>query len=157
MRIIGLGNPYRGDDGVGPLIAQRIKRKEISGIEVLDWIMDAVALLDMWKDTDELILVDAAHCHHEPGTIHRFEPNTDILPSSLFPLSTHGFCLNDAIRLGKELDRMPPYFVIYAIDGCEFGMNEALTPAVRKAAFEVEKKILLDIQSRGAGIQALQD
>ncbi len=156
MKIIGLGNLYCGDDAVGPLIAERINRKGIPGIDVLNWITDPVGLLDVWNNSDQFILIDAAHCDHEPGTIHRFEPGKEQLPSYLFPLSTHGFSLNDAINLLQELDRLPEYFVVYAIDGHQFGLNEPLTPAVSKAALTVEKKILSDIRNLNSVMSAAE-
>ena len=33
--VVGIGNPFRGDDGVGPLVASRVARLGLPGVQVV--------------------------------------------------------------------------------------------------------------------------
>ncbi|MEK7749805.1 MAG: hydrogenase maturation protease, partial [Planctomycetota bacterium] len=69
--IIGIGNPYRGDDAVGLRIAQDIKKESPDHVNVIEQSGDGISLMDSWKDSDTVILIDAVHSGAQPGTIHR--------------------------------------------------------------------------------------
>ena len=58
--ILGIGNPDRGDDGIGPLVARRLIGRVPAGIAVMERTGDALALIEDWAGRDMVVLVDAA-------------------------------------------------------------------------------------------------
>ena len=65
--VVGLGNPDRGDDGVGPLVA-----KELSGVLPTDVAItwpngDVLSLIVAWSGFDAVIFIDAAAPARTPG------------------------------------------------------------------------------------------
>jgi hydrogenase maturation protease len=124
--VIGIGNAGRGDDGAGLLAARRLDGLEHEG--------DAVALLDVWRDADVAVVIDAVSSGAAPGTVHRFDASRTPVPASLRRASsTHTLGLAEAIELGRVLDRLPARVIVYGIEGERFEAGAALTPAVAAA------------------------
>jgi Hydrogenase maturation protease len=65
---------------------------------------------------------------------------------------SHGFGLDDAIRLALALDRMPGRLVVHAIEAADLGQGTGLSPLVAAAVDEVASAVLGDL--RGAGSPA---
>ena len=115
--IIGIGNPYRGDDAVGLRIAQDIKKKAPDHVNVIEQSGDGISLMDSWKDADTVILIDAVHSGAQPGTIHRFDVHTQTIPTKFFHYSTHAFGIAEAIELARALKQLPQNLIVYGIEG----------------------------------------
>ena len=145
--IIGIGNPYRGDDAVGLRIAQDIKKKSPDHVNVIEQSGDGISLMDSWKDADAVILIDAVHSGAKPGTIHRLDAHTQPIPAKFFHYSTHAFGVAEAIELARALKQLPPLFIVYGIEGKCFEAGIELSLEVEKSAQEVVKRVQQDIHN----------
>ena len=68
-RIIGIGSPLRGDDGVGVVLAERLAQSPLPGhVEVIDGGLGGLALLDAFETVERVILLDAADFGARPGS-----------------------------------------------------------------------------------------
>jgi hydrogenase maturation protease len=124
--VIGVGNAARGDDAAGLIAARRLGGLEHEG--------DPVALLDMWRDADVAVVIDAVSSGAEPGTVHRFDATSAPLPARLRgSTSSHALGLAEAIELGRTLGRLPGRLIVYGIEGERFEAGTELTPAVAAA------------------------
>jgi hydrogenase maturation protease len=124
--VIGVGNAARGDDAAGLIAARRL-----GGLE---HECDPVALLDMWRDADVAVVIDAVSSGAEPGTVHRFDATSAPLPARLRgSTSSHALGLAEAIELGRTLGRLPGRLIVYGIEGERFEAGTELTPAVAAA------------------------
>ena len=75
VRIIGIGNPLRGDDGVGVVVAECLQQRNLpGGVEVLDGGLGGLTLIDYFEDVARVILVDAADVGAAPGSIEVIDP-----------------------------------------------------------------------------------
>jgi hydrogenase maturation protease len=131
--VIGVGNPDRGDDGVGwrvvELLADEVPTLRCRG--------DASTLMEAWADTPEVIVVDAMSSGAPVGTI-RFGA-VGILPES--PTSSHGFGLAQAIALAGALGSLPPHLTVIGIEGGTYEHGAPLSAAVEEAALSVAARI----------------
>ena len=144
--IIGLGNEYRRDDGVGLVVAQRLKAAAPEHARVLEESGEGVALMESWKDADAVILIDAVHCGAKPGTLHRFDAHTQPVSTEFFHCSTHTFSVAEAIELARALGRLPRRLIVYGVEGKTFEAGPGLSPEVEKAAQEVVERVLGDLR-----------
>jgi hydrogenase maturation protease len=138
--VIGIGNPYRRDDGIGPAVAAQIEAQRLPGVRVAISGGDPAGLLEAWAGADLAVIVDAIHrVPAFPGTIHRLTASQ--LETSGVATSSHGFGLPDALRLGRALERLPRRVVILAVEGADTvpgsGLSEAVAAAVPHAAAAV--------------------
>ena len=139
--IIGVGNSYRSDDGVGLIIARQLKQSLGDGVTVLEQSGEGATLLESWRDAQSVIIIDAAKSGAAAGTIHRFDASQKSLPGGFLNYSTHAFAVAEAIELARALGRLPPRVVVYGIEGKCFTAGTDLSEEVRSAACEAVKRI----------------
>lgn len=65
--------------------------------------------------------------------------------------SSHGFGLDDAIRLALALDRMPGRLIVHAIEAADLSQGPGLTPLVTTAIGDAARAVLSDIRDEGPG------
>ena len=99
--IIGIGNPDRGDDGVGPFVARLIAERPPPGVEAVACSGDPADLIALWQEAECIVAVDACQSGVAPGTIREIDAHTDLLPEGLGAVSTHGFGLAAAVELAR--------------------------------------------------------
>jgi len=76
--IAGIGNVFHGDDGFGCEIARQLEKCALPpGVTVVDFGTRTHDLAHALHDPyDIVILVDAAPCGKDPGTLYLIEPDT---------------------------------------------------------------------------------
>jgi hydrogenase maturation protease len=148
IKVIGVGNAWRGDDGAGLLVVRRLRKENLPQIEIAESPGTGSALADAWKGAARVIVADAVVSGGAPGTIYRFDAHD---PAATFPVSwstsSHGWGLSEALALGKVFQDLPPVLIIYGIEGENFGIGDALSPAVAAAIPEAARRIAADIQA----------
>lgn len=145
--IIGIGNEYRGDDGVGLYIARKIREMKLEGAEVIEAHGEGTGLIDLWKGADLAIVADAVSSGGIAGTIYRFEVGVDEIPAAIFDgHSSHAFGLAEAIKLSETLGMQPRTMILYGIEGSSFNSGDGLSPEIRQKADEVISRIIDDIK-----------
>jgi hydrogenase maturation protease len=80
--------------------------------------------------------------------VHRFVLDRP-LAGATRTASSHGFGLDDAIRLALALDRMPGRLIVHAIEAADLTQGTGLTPPVAASLDEVASAILGDIHDGG--------
>lgn len=139
--VIGIGNPDRGDDGVGPFVAERLERLCLPGLTVLRSAGDPADLLAAWLECRTVVCVDACQSGARSGVVHRFDAIAEPLPADFGALSTHGFGLAAALELARALDALPGSLTVYGIEAASFEPGLPLSPAVREAGEKLAEKI----------------
>ncbi|MBL6929447.1 MAG: hydrogenase maturation protease [Rhodospirillales bacterium] len=142
--VIGIGNRFRRDDGVGPVVAERLHEH---GLDVVELGGDGTELMQAWENAGHVILVDAARSGAAAGTIHRFDANSTEVPTGLFHYSSHQFSVAEAIEMARVLGRLPPRMVVYGIEGKDFSYGEEFSPEVAQALDSVTQAILGEIEN----------
>ncbi len=148
--IIGVGNVDRGDDAAGRAVAARLKASAPKDMRVMETDGEATALLALFAEADEVVVIDAAISGAEPGGIERFDAHASPLPAARLGLSSHGFGLAEAVELARALGQLPRRCVVYAIAGRSFALGDPLSPEV-EAAVEVVLARVLDAVCEKAG------
>lgn len=143
--IIGVGNPQRGDDGVG-LAAARLVRAALPDADVRESAGDPADLIELWTTTTAptVYVIDAMVSGGAPGAVTRFDAHRHPMPVAMNGTSTHKFGVAAAIELARVLDCLPNQLFVYGIEGSQFDHTEKLSPAVEAAAREVAKLICTD-------------
>ena len=143
--VAAIGNPDRGDDGAGPLVAAGLAGQLPPDVTLITRRGDLLGLIEDWAGFDVVICADAAAPIETPGRIHRIDAANDGLPVALSLSSGHAFGLAEAIALGRALQSLPETVIVYAIEGSGFDGGAPVTPAVAAAAGEAAARILAEI------------
>jgi hydrogenase maturation protease len=139
--VIGVGNSWAGDDGAGIAVARALAGHLTPGVRVVEHEGEPTALLDLWRDADLAIVVDAVSGSGEPGSVRVFDAVAGPLPSCVSGPSTHAFSVAQAIELGRSLGRLPPRLLFVGIEGRRFGAGRDLTPAVEQGVEEAARVV----------------
>ncbi len=145
LLIIGVGNRYRQDDGVGPALVQRLKKKLGPSADLVEKSGEGAELMETWKNYNAVYLIDAVSSKKKPGTIHRFDAAKEKLPQDFFHYSTHAFSVAEAVELARALNELPPRLIIYGIEGKNFNSGQGLSKEAKKALTQVEQSLLQEI------------
>ena len=138
MRIICCGNPERGDDSAGALVAARLREL---GVEAETRTGEAAELLEAWRGADHVVVVDAVETGAPVGTVWRWDGRQASFPVRSCT-STHGLGLAEAITLARVLGRMPERLRVYGIEGRRFEPGTEASPEVKLAVEDVARQIV---------------
>ena len=124
--VIGIGNAFRRDDGIGPAVAAQLAAR---GVSAVTCAAEPTAILDAWAGSALAVLVDAAG-GGVPGRIRQctIEDLADVAP-----VSSHDLGLRQTYELGLMLGRAPGALVVVTVDVADTGHGVGLSPAVADA------------------------
>jgi hydrogenase maturation protease len=122
--IIGIGNPSRGDDAIGPLAVERLEALDLPGAELLtDFQLQVEHALDL-LGRREVVFIDAAASGAAPFSFESAVPAADASATShaLSPAAV----LAAYLRVTDE--PLPPAFVL-AVRGYAFELGAPMSAA----------------------------
>jgi hydrogenase maturation protease len=148
--VIGVGNPYRRDDGVGPAVVKRLRQHSLPGVTFAECDGEPTRLLDLWSGADLAVVVDAVRtASPRPGAVHRrslLHPSVGATRAS----SSHVMELGDSVALAAALDRLPGALLLFAVEAADTSLGVGLTPAVEAAASVLVEEIAQLLEERPA-------
>jgi hydrogenase maturation protease len=145
--VVGIGRRDRGDDAVGPAVAERAMELVPAGVNVVER-GEPADLIDAWAGAGLVVVTDAVRSGQPPGTVHVLHACRGPLPVSTGAGGTHGLGLAEVIELGRALRRLPPELVIVGVEAQRFGLGEPMSPQV-KAAVELAAKTVAEVVRAG--------
>lgn len=129
--LLGLGNPLRGDDGVGPRLVEELAQRGLpEGVTILDGGTGGLDLLQVLEGWRRVVVVDAADVGREPGQFVRFIADQVRLAESADSFSLHDAGLAEALALADALGQALPEMVIFGVQPADVGWGEGLSPAL---------------------------
>ena len=124
LLVIGIGNPSRGDDALGPLAIERLAALDLPGTELLtDFQLQVEHALDL-VGRREVVFIDAAASGPEPFS---FAPASPAPDASAFSHALSPAALLEAYQRVSEAP-LPAAFVL-AVRGYRFELGAAPSPA----------------------------
>jgi hydrogenase maturation protease len=119
--IIGIGNPSRGDDALGPLLIERLEALALPDVELLtDFQLQVEFSLDL-QARQKVIFVDASLNAAAPFT---FSP---VLAAEDTSYSSHALSPGAVLHAYQKLFGEPPLSYVLAIRGEAFELGEGLS------------------------------
>ncbi len=129
--VVGIGNPTRGDDAVGPLVAARVARLLLPGVEVVTYD-EPLALVEHLAGREDVVVVDAARSvDARPGTVHVIRVGSAPLPREAAALGSHGLGVVEAVELARALGRLPERLTLVGVEAGTVDVGAPLSEQVR--------------------------
>jgi hydrogenase maturation protease len=147
--VIGLGNPERGDDGLGPVVVGLLEGPLGGFVELLASVSDPMSILDLWEEAPVAILVDAVRSGGVPGVVYRWEVTPGDLPMARAWSSTHSLGLRELVELSWALGRSPRRLVLYGAEAGEDRWGQGLSEPVSAAAFTIARRLHQELEQDG--------
>jgi hydrogenase maturation protease len=143
--VIGVGNPFRRDDGAGPAVLDRLAGRVPAGVYLAESDGEPSALIELWDGARLAVVVDAVRGptgpRHaaRPGRVHRLGVHHPAYRPGA--ASSHGVHLGEAVDLARELGRLPERMLLYGIEAGQVGFGVGLSRAVAASADRVAAEI----------------
>jgi hydrogenase maturation protease len=145
VTLLGIGNDTMGDDGFGPKVVRRLEEPAHHlGVRVVCDGLAHMALVQHFRESDVVIVVDAMDAGVEAGAIFRFDPD-EAGVTQLRSNNIHGmgvsYLLTNARFMGAD-----PKVVVYAVQVGDVRPSDDLSPDVEAAIPAVERMILAELR-----------
>ena len=141
--VIGIGSAH-GEDAVGWRVVERLRESEIPDVQ---WIVarNPLEILDRCDGVASLYLVDGC-VGPKVGRLHRMTwPDLQIEQERW--RTSHGTDLAGVLRLGTELEMLPPSITLWAIEcegsSIEGSWSDALQRGIEIAVEEIARALHL--------------
>ena len=133
--ILALGNPLRGDDGVGAAVLEALRMKDLPDALLIDGGTAGLETVLILEESDRAIIIDAADMGEAPGVWRRFSPDEVRLEARDMHLrgTLHYAGLSEALALGAAMNMLPQEITIFGVQPQEIGWEIGLSPAVAAA------------------------
>ncbi len=150
VTVIAIGNPYRGDDGVGAAVLAavdeslghdpRVRFAELDG--------EPVRMMQTWEGSSTVWIVDATASERPPGSLHEVEATQlrDADRAWRGVGGGHALGLSEAVDLADALGLLPDELRVLGIEGASFDHGEGLSPAVSAAVPEAAALLVAEIR-----------
>ncbi len=148
--VIGVGNPYRRDDGIGGAVIALLRDAGPYEVSYVELDGEATRLIDAWDGADLAVVVDACQSGGSSGEIHRIDLDHSSLPNRPAVLSGHATGLVEAIELATALGRMPSRLRVIAVEGTDFGAGDQMSPGMRAAVPLAVQAVLAELSLSGS-------
>jgi len=135
IRVIGVGNPDRGDDGVGPAVAGRVAESTDSTVVVISR-SDPSRLIESWDGSDAVVVIDAIVDDNPAGSIMVLDAATQPIPDDAGAVTSHGMGLGASVALARSLGRLPDRLMLVGVSATDFegrGLSKPVADAVSDA------------------------
>jgi hydrogenase maturation protease len=144
--ILGLGNELRGDDAVGILAVEELRRRLGPRDDLVfeSASVGGLALLDLVRGYRGLIVIDAIQNEQgAPGSIRRL--SLEDLPETGSVWSAHGMGLRTVLETGRTCGcRIPEQVTLYAVEVADASRwHRGCSEEVRRAAGTLVERIMI--------------
>lgn len=139
--VIGVGQPDRGDDSVGPRVADHFAADPRPGVEVLRCRDDLTVVLDRWAAVRVACVIDAVAPGGHPGRVYRWEGKLPPAGRGAGGMSAHVLSLEQAVELGRALGQLPQRLVVFGVEAVQVEVGRGLSPEVEGALPEVIARV----------------
>ena len=124
--LLGVGNRLSGDDGVGPVLAERLAGSDWTAIDC-GTSLENVAGIVATEGPDLLVIADAARMGLPPGEVRRLpRPSIDRML-----VTTHGLPLSFFL---DRLSAATSEIVLLGIEPADLSLGEGLSLEVKRTA-----------------------
>ena len=133
--VIGYGNTLRGDDGVGPRVAEAVAQLALPGVRTLVCPMLTPELADPISRAGKVIFVDAAVDAPNEVQWRKLEPN------ETSQLMAHAADPRTMLALARDVFGHTPEAWWLTIPAVDLSFREEFSPAVQRGFAQAVEKI----------------
>lgn len=156
--VIGIGNEYRRDDGIGPALVAALAEHQPAGVRLIVSDGEPARLIEDWDGAPMAVVIDAVLCEPSaPGEIHRTELPEPAAGVPSRPAGSHSLGIPDALRLAEVLDRLPDRLIVYAVEASDVAFGTDLSAPVAAALPRLLDAVLGELAAGRQGRRSSPD
>ncbi len=133
IRVIGVGNPLMGDDGLGIVALEQLQKLTLPmTVELIDGGCGGLNLAHLFYQCKRLLIIDAAEFGGQPGEIRQLRSSELKFPERPLSRLGHHFALAEVLQLA-EAQPEPPQIKLFLMQTESCQPRLELSPAIRAA------------------------
>ena len=136
VTVIGIGNPYRRDDGVAAAVLEglRVQWGDDPRVRLVELDGESARVMQAWEGSRTVWIVDAVRSGRPAGSVHEVDAArlADLDDTGRRLGGGHLMGLSEAVELARALDRLPAELRVLGVEGEDFGDGEGLSAAARE-------------------------
>ena len=148
--ILALGNPLRGDDGIGSAVLERLRETAVfpPHITLIDGGTPGLETALTLQGHDQVIVIDAADLGAEPGTWMRFNlSDVSLAKHANMNGTLHDAGFAEAVALADALGILPPEIIMYGIQPesmeWEIGLSQPVQSTIPAICHQIQSELSL--------------
>jgi hydrogenase maturation protease len=140
--VVGLGNPYMRDDGIGIHAARQLKKSRNLGDKVIVYEYQAMdlSLLLQFKGATKIVLIDAVKSGSPAGTVSKYEITSKEGPLLKLP-NLHELQLYDMLDIASETSLLACPVIVIGVEPKDVSLGEGLTNTVAGAFYALISEV----------------
>ena len=144
--VIGLGNPYMKDDGIGIFVARYMKNNQTfrNKIFVFEYVSIDLSLLLQFKGATKIILIDAVRSGNVPGTVSKYRIASRSEPLLELP-TLHELQIHDIIDVSERGLLTCPVVVI-GVEPEQVSLGEGLSNVVSNSLGRIIEEVGAEVE-----------
>ncbi len=134
VRLIGIGRPKQGDDGIGLAVATHLSGSLPVGVESRLFDGDGLGLFSRIEGSDAVVIVGAVAGAGVPGSIFRWELSrisAAALPGARVRFNGRSVGIVETLGLCRLVVGPPKPAILFGMEGLDFESRTDLSSAVR--------------------------
>ncbi|MEU6371294.1 hydrogenase maturation protease [Streptomyces sp. NPDC046931] len=144
--VIGVGNPFRRDDGVGPAVVEALRDHVPDDTVLAVSDGEPSRMLDLWHGADTVVVVEAVRTRPaRPGRLHTLSA-AETAAHRAGTASTHALGLGECVALAEALGRLPSELVVHAVEASDIELGTGLSEPVRSALPELIDRVAASVR-----------
>jgi hydrogenase maturation protease len=147
--VLALGNPLRGDDGVGSAVLVSLRDTAVfpPHITFLDGGTPGLETALTLQGYDKVIVIDAANLGQSAGTWRRFSlAEANLVQQAQMNGTLHDAGFAEAVALGAALGILPPEIIVYGVQPevieWEMGLSTAVQTAIPHICQQIRAELI---------------
>ncbi|WP_181684964.1 hydrogenase maturation protease [Halorhabdus salina] len=138
--VVGLGNPYRRDDGVGPAIVDRLSERDLPSTDLLDLGDAGFELVHVLAEYEAVVIVDAVDFDGDPGEIVIFAPDgtAELRPDR----GTHRTAPFELLELAGRIEDAPATVRLVGVQPDDVSYGEGLGQPIANALSDAANTVV---------------
>lgn len=143
--VIGLGNLYLGDDGIGIRVARALKEMNLrEDVSVLEHAEMDLSIIEMFQGASKLIIIDSVKGGKKPGTVSQYTLTSR--KGDLDRLSNlHSLKLTDIIDLAISAGTLTCPIIMIGVEPKNVSLGEGLSPEVERALPKAVEAVIREL------------
>ena len=132
MMVIGFGDRFRRDDGIGPCVLDHLREdpEAPKGVFLFEAEREeGIDLLEMVQGQDRVVVVDSCPNHGQPGRLHLLQTPQGF--EDFRYLSPDVLDLLIALERTRSLGAATPRIFFLLVEGEDFSWGQGLSPKVQ--------------------------
>ncbi len=146
--VLALGNPLRGDDGVGCAVLTALRETAVlpPHITLLDGGTPGLETALTLQGYDKVMVIDAANLGERPGSWRRFSlAEANLVQQAQMNGTLHDAGFAEAVALGAALGILPPEIIVYGVQpetvAWEMGLSTAVQATIPALCQQIQAEL----------------